>query len=252
MSMSKLVRAPDSRPSKHSLVESGNRVDTGDGRWENGVIFTPTLCYELKAYTPDCPPADKSPYEECQAPIEFLPYMVEIGIVWNTVDSFDAKAVVTDALAAGTSSMLEDMIAVSGQATQPANSILDDGAAVTASTPLELLGAVEAAIIGTEGHVGSGGTIHMGPQAAAQVWGNLEETDGRLHTKATGAAVIIGNYPTDTIYGHVGEIDVYLSDIIVTEANDTLSARTNEVAIRAERFALAAWQSCATYKGTVS
>ena len=37
--------------------------------------------------------------------------------------------------------------------------------------------------------------------------------------------MIVGNYPTDHIYVHVGEIDVYLGEIFVTEANDATSAR---------------------------
>ena len=110
MAMRSLTKAPDAQPAKHGLVESGNRVSDGDGRWENGIEFTPEVCYALKAYAPTCPPADKSPYVECQAPIAFNPYMIEIGIVWNAVDQFDAKAIVQNALDVGTSSMLEQLI----------------------------------------------------------------------------------------------------------------------------------------------
>ena len=97
-------------------------------------------------------------------------------------------------------------------------------------------------------HVGAGGTIHMSPILAAQLGNTLNDRDGKLYTEATDALVIVGNYPPTHIFAHVGEIDVYLGEIFVTEANDGTSARSNEVVFRAERYALAAWNACAAAK----
>ena len=91
MAMRSLTKAPDAQPAKHGLVESGNRVSDGDGALGKRIEL-PEVCYELKAYAPACPPADKSPFNQCLPPIAFNPYMIEIGVVWAANDNVDAKA----------------------------------------------------------------------------------------------------------------------------------------------------------------
>ena len=63
-------------------------------------------------------------------------------------------------------------------------------------------------------------------------------------TRATGSRVVIGNFG-NTIYGHLGEVDVYLGPIDVYEHHDRT---TNEYIVQGERLAMAVWNTCGVVK----
>ena len=247
MALRTLVTAPPAAPAPYGLVKQAHPIK--DKEWEHGITFTPILCYGVHGDLAPCPPLDKSAYQECQAPVVFAPYLLELGIVWNAIDTFKVEDLTTEALDTSSSSILEGLIAegVAG-GTNP----IFDTAPVTVSgaDAYDVLGQIEAELLDPTDHVGAAGVIHMSPQVANQIWGALSEEGGSLHTKAAHSLVVVGNYPADTIYGHVGGIDVYLGPILFQEAGDT--HKYNEIAVRAERLATVAWTPCASVKGTIS
>ena len=76
---------------------------------------------------------------------------------------------------------------------------------------------MEAKLLDAGDHVGGAGTLYMNPVLATDAWGILDQTDGGLRTKTTGSKVVIGNFEHDVVYGHPGEVDVYLGDINISE-----------------------------------
>jgi hypothetical protein len=89
----------------------------------------------------------------------------------------------------------------------------------------------------------------MSPQVAAVAGMAIERDGDDLVTRATGSKVVVGNFLSDRIVGVVGDIDVYLGDVFVIEVQERA---TNEWVGRAERRALAVWNSCAVYSVTVT
>lgn len=279
--MRHLVAAPSLRKAVNGLVEVANRIDVGDNHWEDGVTFTPHGCQAIFGHIPFCPAEDKSPFYDCPAPVAATAYLLEVGLAWSLVDmGADPKAIITDAFDIGTSHALERLASsgiadvaggtpltvptrvgtvttggivgrVMGTAQAPptlAGNALDVGGGST--TPAQAIGAVETKMVDAGDHTGGAGTLLMSPLAAAQagVGQALQKDDGHLITTATGSKVVVGNIaPTKTVYGVTGDIDVYLGEILVLEAYERAK---NEWVGRAERRAIAVWNTCAVYSAT--
>ena len=116
-------------------------------------------------------------------------------------------------------------------------------------TVAKAVGAVEAKLLDGSDHIGGAGTIFMSPIVAAQAGDVLERIGGHLVTRATGSQVIIGNFDADKVIGVIGEVDVYLGEVIVLEVNERSK---NEWVGRAERRALAVWNPCGVFSAAIT
>lgn len=266
------VPPPSILPSRHGLVEGGNLVSPGSDRWESGVTFSNRGCEVVFAHSADCWIGGtlNKLIQQCSGVASFDAYNLEVTLDWATIDlADDPKARVIEAMDIGTSSALErlteqgvkdtativdppvtggvGMGGVIGHigTTPPPNfsSALDVGG--TAADSKAAVGLVEAKLLDASDHIGGRGTIYMNPILATDAWGLLDQTDGGLITKTTGSHVIIGNFEHPVVYGHLGEVDVYLGDINVTETNDRAN---NEYIVQAERAAVAVWNTCLLIK----
>jgi hypothetical protein len=275
--MRSIVSAPALREAANSLVKVGNRVSVGDDRWEDGVTFTPIGCQTIFGHIPICVSEDKSPYHDCPQPFVAVPYLLELGLQWSTMDleAVDPKALLRDAMDIGTSSVLERLttggIADVAGATPlvlptPAGTVATGGvigrvmagatAPPTLATALDVggthsngqaaIGALEAKFLDSSDHIAGSGTIIMSAYTAATNNGALYRDNGKLRTVATDSLVVVGNVAdVDTVYGVVGDIDVYLSEVFDVEFTDR---GKNEWIGRAERRAIAVWNPCVAYK----
>ena len=93
------------------------------------------------------------------------------------------------------------------------------------------------------------GTIYLNPVLATDAWGLLDQTDTGLRTKTTGSKVVIGNFEHPNVYGHPGEVDVYLGEINMSEVYHRAG---NEHIVQAERAAVAVWNPCLLVKQAVT
>lgn len=278
-----IVKAPALRRPPHSLVEVGNRIE-GE-RVENGVTFTPRGCEVLFGHAHDCVFGDDKALQPCKAPVSFRPYTLEITVTWPTGDAVaDPKGLVDEAMEIGTSSALERLIERGVEAAAPLvvvafagavsttglrgrvatgtamtggvsyatakNPLLSDAADIGGSnlTASAALGLVEAKLLDANDHIGGAGTIYVSPAVFTRLTDAVTEVDGQYVTKATGSRVVIGNFAIDEIYGHPGEVDVYLGPIETAEA---VNRSTNELVVQAERSVLAAWNPCAAVRQKV-
>lgn len=279
-----IVNAPALRLPPHSLVAVGNEI-VGE-RIEGGVAFTPRGCDVLFGHAHDCSFGEDKALQTCTAPASFYPYTLEITVNWPLGDlAADPKALVVEAMEIGTSAALERLIEKGVAGTKPlaraafAGAISSTGlrgrvAASTAATggatyatiknPLlkdaqdiggtglnasAALGMVEAKLLDADDHIGGAGTVYMSPAVFTRVTDAVTEVDGQYVTKATGSRVVIGNFAVDTIYGHPGDVDVYVGPIVVAEATDRA---TNGHIVQAERTVIAAWNPCAVVKQAVA
>jgi hypothetical protein len=277
--MYQLVAAPALRAAKNGLVDAGNKVDTGDDRWESGVTFTPRGCQAIYGHLPDCPSEDKSDPFQCTPVQVFQPYLLELALEWSMADlAADPKDMLDEAMKLGTSAVLERLTAVGvadtatgtalpvpplsgtlstggingrvmGGAVAPptlSGTALDAGASTTFAGAVGLL---ESKLLDASDHIGSGGTVLMSPLAAAQAGDSLIRDNGRLITRATESTVIVGNFGPGTLYAVIGDVDVYLSEVFNVEWNERT---TNSWIGRAERRAIAVWNPCGTFSTTVA
>jgi len=278
--MLQIVKAPALRAAKNGLVEVGNRIDVGDDHWEDGVTFTPRGCQTIFGHLPSCSSEDKSPFYDCPPPVQAMAWLLEVGLMWSLMDQgAGPKDILTEAMELGTSSILERLtwagittdvdggtplvlptisgtIATGGitgrvmdGAVQPP--ILSDALDVGSSTTsiATAVGMLEAKFLDASDHIGGAGTIFMSPIIASQAAGSGVFDPDNFVTRATGSQVIVGNFPSDRIIGVVGEVDVYLSDVFVTEATERAF---NEWVGRAERRAVAVWNPCGLFSVTVA
>ena len=134
---------------------------------------------------------------------------------------------------------------VQGTSVAPPNlsTALDVGG--TPANSSAAIGMVETKLLDTSDHTGGGGTLLMSPFAAATAGEGLRQDDGHLVTRATGSPVVVGNIaPLKTVFGVIGDIDVYLGEILVLKAYERSK---NEWVGRAERRAIAVWNTCGVY-----
>lgn len=245
-----ISKAPQLFAPKHGLVHSGNLVSTTDDHWENGVTFSPRGCYEVLGDCVDCPPRDKEDLQTCVEPVEFAPYVLGLGLITTPVNyKLDISSAIIEDMKVGTSSRLEALIWAG--CTGGTSPILSEGTNVGTGTPVVALGLLLAEMISADDHIGAQSTIHISPAVAVQILGQFHEVNGDLYTVVGNHKVIIGNYPTNLIAGHLGDIDVFLGETFLTESPDEIR-RANEAVFRVERTALAAWNSCSTYLVSVT
>jgi hypothetical protein len=270
------VQAPALFGSLHGIVEAGNVIEPGDDRWTSGVEFTAFGCEVVFAHGSDCwigGTSDKL-IQDCAGLAHYSVYNLETTIGWTTLDEkFDPKSLAIETMKAGTSSVLERLTEqgvkdtatiaapvvagpittggivghVGGEPPPNFSTALDIGG--TAPDAKAAVGIVEAKLLDGGDHVGGAGTIYMNPILATDAWGLLDQTDGGLRTKTTGSKVVIGNFEHPNVYGHPGEVDVYLGDINVSEV---WHRAENEHIVQAERAAVAVWNTCLLVKQAAS
>lgn len=269
--MNEIVAPPALMQPAHGLVAEANRPSVTGNAWENGITFTPQGCSSVFGFSWGCPAEEKSEFQECVASAEFSPILLETSLMWSTLDmGADPKSRVEAALELGTSAALERIITagmsddagpiivtavsqtlsvakISGKVigtAHPDFATLVQAPNASTGNDARNLGTLEAKLLDASDHTGSAGTILLSPVDAAGVYDLLVERDGKLYTKLTGSQVIIGNFVPGVAYAVVGEIDLYLSDIIV---NETTIRGTNEWIGQAERLAIVAFNTCAVF-----
>jgi hypothetical protein len=256
MSLNAIADAPSLQLHCHGLVESGNVVARGPGRWENGVQFSPLGCYYVRGVEADCPPLAldvEDALQECVPVIQFRPYVLTVGLEWAANSGDDPEEIARQTLEVGTSAQLEEFLWLGSDAGDgPRNPLLIESTPVGfVETALQALGAVESAML--DAPTGGAGTIYMAPSVAAECGDALYENGGKLYTKATCSLVVVGNFPpvenVNLVIGHVGEVDLYLGDVFFTETRDEY--RRNEHVVMAERLAIAAFNSCASFMAII-
>ena len=270
--MRAVVSAPDIFPHADSLL---NVAEIHRGvRSEEGVTFNPNGCEVIFAHDSGCWVGDEKALQECNL-AEFDAYVLELTMNIGTwMDMGDIRSHVEKAFAVGSSAVIERLMAVGidpvaagtnmtvpaingavstnpiqGKqvATPNANQpLLTNATTVTpgADTPIGALGASEAKLVDASDHIGGAGTIMMSPIDAVQLPLNFDG-NGTLRTMATGSKVIIGNYPPDTMYAVIGDVDVYLGTVEIEEA---FNRAQNGQLVQAEMFAVAVWNTCAAFK----
>lgn len=243
-----LVEAPGIERARHNLLDSAGTVDSGDGKWENGVKFTQRGCYEISGVCATCD-VDQTAADpqDCIPHATFEPYLLDLGVVYSTVDRFDIKSLAQEDLDIGTSSRLERLIWEGCEGgTSP---VLSGGTSLGAALSVRpALGAIIAEFQNADnGHIGAAGTVHLSPRIAVELNELLVfGSDEKLYTRFGGHKAIVGNYPSTHIAGHLGEIDVYLGEPYVNDAQDEIK-RANVQTLQVQRLALAAWNECATF-----
>lgn len=270
------VKAPTLFTSLHGLVEAGNVIEPGDDRWTTGVEFTSVGCENVFAHGSDCwvgGTSDKL-IQDCGGLARYPVYNLELTIGWTTLDEkFDVKDLVKQAMEAGTSSALERLteqgVKNTATITNPAiagpvgtggiighagsdpppnfSTALNIGG--TTDDAKAAVGMVEAKLLDASDHIGGAGTIYLNPVLATDAWGLLDQTDTGLRTKTTGSKVVIGNFEHPNVYGHPGEVDVYLGEINMSEVYHRAG---NEHIVQAERAAVAVWNPCLLVKQAVT
>lgn len=246
-----IVNSPRIFAAQRGLVESANLVSTGNNDWENGVQFTPYGCYEIGASEAGCPGPEAGTPQECEPVATFMPYVLDLPLDWNALGpGDDPKYLASLHLEIGTSAILEKKMEVGTGG--GSNFTLSDGTSLGAAVPaIAAVGQVENAFVQSSDHTGGGGTLYMAPSVAAQAFGILEEENQPyLRTKTLGSRVVIGNFDPGYVYGHIGEVDLYLGDINVVDTRDDY--RANTYLVLAQRLGMAVWNPCATFKQAVS
>ena len=249
--MRDIGKAPAVHAPKYDLLRTANRASSD--HWENGITFTPDHCYTTYGAAVDCPADDLSAWQPCRAVVNFDPYLIEVGIEWNAVDGYAGKIedLALQVLELDTSARLEQLMSVPGFATT--NPTLAGGtSAGSHDSGAAAIAAIEDRFAGTDsgatGHVAGRGVIYISPADVYTV--RVEEYDGGLFTKTGGNKLVVGNFAPGTVYGHVGEVDVYVGAATYEEALGEY--RSNEVAGRAWRRAMAVWTPCGAYKATIT
>jgi hypothetical protein len=274
--MRQLVTAPSLRKAANGLVEVANTITFAEHD-EDGVTFTPFGCPAVFGHVPTCPAEDKSPFYDCPPPVAANSYLLEVGLSWSLVDmGANPKAILAEAFDIATSPVLERLTS-SGIADVAGGSpiVLPPGAGAvgtggirgriqgtavappTLATALDVggtptnaaaaIGMIETKLVDTSDHSGGGGTLMMTPYAVATSGnGALRyDTQGHFVTVATGSKVVVGNFsPLKTVFGVIGEVDVYLGEVQILEAYERSK---NEWVGRAERRAIAVWNTCGVY-----
>lgn len=248
-----LIAASELETPAHNLVSSVDTQDNRDGKWENGVTFTNHGCFIVNGSCLFCDDSPSNTFDDqdCTPAAEFKPFELDLGTTWTPADNFDLIKLVESDFDTGTSSKLERM-AWEGCA-GGTNPTLGGGTSLGgALTPKQSLGNMAAALIDSDDHIGAKGTIYMPPRVAFEMADLLiTKNDGQLRTVYGDHLVIVGNFPSNSIAGHIGEPIVFLGDIRVTEAPDEVR-RANLRTVRVQRSALVAWNDCAAFVQSVT
>ena len=247
--LSTIVQPPALRKACHGLVESANRPSVTDDKWMNGAKFNGRGCYTLDATEVACPAEDTGDFQVCTPATEFKPYVVHLGLDWATNDPVNPEDVGMQAVEFGLSAKLESLIwsgVVGG-----ANPTLSDGTALTDATDIRsAIGAIEDAFLNSDDLTGGAGTIYLAPSAIVTAGDALFVDGGRLYTKATCSLVVVGNFPAGEVAGHLGDVDLYLSE---AQALDTYDERlSNEYNLQYQLFAMVVWNPCGVFTAAVA
>jgi hypothetical protein len=279
--MEHTVQAPALVRQKNSLLDVANVIEPGDTHWQEGVNFTPRGCQVIFGHDGMCwAPRGEKAIQDCPPLAQFYPYVLEATLEWSTVDlGADPKAIITEAFDYGAASVLSRLsempiadagataivvppvtgaisaLGITGRSSGMMNPHLQDSLAIgTATSATEAIATVDAKLLDASDHVGSAGTLWLDPITA--VYGRdalVVEPGGRIYTLGTYSPVIIGNFAgvggALTVYGHVGEVDVYLGSVEIVEFTDRA---TNGYLVQAERMAIAVWNTCAVFHQTVA
>lgn len=242
-----LITAGDLQIPAHNLVSSVDDHDLGDGKWENGVTFTNHGCFVVGGYCLLCQSSPTNTFSDqaCSPPAQFKPFELDLGTSWTPVDSFDFQKLAEDDLDVGTSSKLEAMIwAGCSGGTNPT---LGGGTSLGATlSPARALGNMVAAFIDSTSHIGARGTIYMSPRIAFSIIDLMDDKNGKLVTRFGHHTVIVGNFPSTHIAGHLGDPIMFLGDVRTMDAPDEIK-RANLKTVRVQRSALVAWNTCAAF-----
>lgn len=248
-----VTTAPPVGAPKHSILDAAN-VIAGDGRWANGVTFTPVNCEAGHILTPNCPPPETTALD-CTMPLEFKPVMLEYTYAWSTLDlAADPRKIAIDALDVATPRLLEHAL-WTGETLDPTNPAatvtvaelhpLDSATSLGSFSSYEdVLGAVINALADSSLGTGGNGVIHMNAKTALNVMSSAAfhmDGSGNLFTMFGMHRVVIGNYPDYYIAGHAGTIDLYLGEIDTVEH---VEKSKNEHVVMASRAALMAYNAC--------
>jgi hypothetical protein len=247
MALRPILPLPGTRAPTHNLLASADHVYVGDGDWMNGAQVKSEACISSFAFEVSCPPPLKSPPQTCPEVVMLNPLGLEVTITRPRVghDLADVEKLAIQQLDVASSSLMEKALW--------AGPFENSQTVVTLSAPatvIDALGAMEAVFLDAfADHAGQGGTIYMSPDVAALCGGQIREInddypydDHRFYTKSTGSLVIIGNFPSTGIRGHLGRCDAYLSDITTYQADDAF--KTNEHIVQAERLGLVVFEPC--------
>jgi hypothetical protein len=276
--MAMITSAPGLRPAKYGLLSAAN-VKNGPGDWENGVTFTPNGCQVIHAHDSQCwatGSAEKT-IQACNAAAVFAPHTLELTIEWSTADHFDVEKFLDEQFVAGAQSVMERLqelgvvavtagtdisipalsgtvatTGIKGRANVATTTLASADTAVsgTYTDPVEALGMLEAKLLDASDHLGSAGTIYMSPALAVFLTQQICDDEGdTLYTKATGSKVVIGNYSPTIMYGHTGDVDVYVSDF---RATSMTYHPNNTKIVQGELLVLVAWNGCSMFSVTVS
>lgn len=247
------VSAPAVEEYPHGIVHSGTPRTTADNRWENGVVFDSALHLIINGMCFECSePMTKSADQTCEEGVTFLPYLLEFGVVQQAPDTTyeGLEEQVRRLMRVGTSARLEDMMTVG--CTGNDNPTLSDGVSLGSGHEEQAVGLVISSFYDADSHIGARGTIYMSPSSAASVVELLEEDrEGILRTIIGKHKVIVGNFPDDVIYGHVGDVDVYLSEVFLTNDKNAVMS-TNTLNFRVERLAMAVFDTETLVQATIT
>ena len=271
-----IVSAPKLTPAKYGLLSAAT-VHTGAGHWENGVTFTPLGCKVIHAHDYQCWIAGSSEktLQGCPTAVALAPYTLELTVEWAAADNFDVKVFLDSEMAAGAQAILERVqelgvsdvadatpltppalsgtistAAIKGRGVSGSGVTLDDtsvdiGAIADAVTAL---GTLEAKMLDASDHIGAAGVIYISPLQAAQLSHQLCEENGVMHSKLTGSKVVIGNYSPTIMYGHTGDVEVWIDDSKI----DIVHHKSNDEIVQIEMPVVISWNPCGSFNATVS
>lgn len=241
--------APELEQIAHNLFSTAVTPEGGDRRWEGGVSFSPDACFAGEGFCYDCPPVELANYEGCPDLLVFKPYNASITVQVPSFDPAASERRLIAALSTSTSSIVEDLIWNGCGDEDTETPTLQDATDLAGSptNAAEALGLVIASIIDSENHVAARGTIHVSAADAPAIYDHLDEVSGKLVTKVGHHSVIVGNYPSGTLVGHVGPVVAWAGDIEVAVAQD-MQRSNNVFTARAWRPTLAVWHACTAVK----
>lgn len=260
--------APLLQPNPYGLA-SATIVQPGDEHWTNrGFMFTSLAAGAIFAHSADCwvdGSLDKA-IQICTEPLATPVYTMEYTLNWHNVDgSFDPKKAVEMAVEAGRWSVLErllergiantpDMpgempvlydpdnlhgtVAIRGHEDSAQTELIGASSIGTWTDAKSTYGVVEKKLLDAHDHIAGWGTLYMNPLVAAYASDMIVERDGVLVSRITGNRVFVGNFGDNAVYGHVGQLIVYLGPLNIVDANADASMSSgydNTTTVQAEQ-----------------
>jgi len=253
-----VVDSPSRKPALHGLTETAQVVVENGERWLGGFSWMPQNLVELTVQDPENLVATNDPLSNPlpnpQSFVVAYPWMMEVAsgrITWG-FEANDYPARVREWIEWNTTLALEKEFWTGslGMGNQDLVSTMSYSA--TPLKPIRTLGVLEKEIADS----GFGlGMIHATPELVTHwtAWGAVEEVNGKLISKATGALVVPGQGytgagPTDSadaaptaqyVWAYATALcQVRLSPVTVVpdDVGQALNRRNNELQYRAWRY----------------